>query len=353
MAKYNINDKTILTDSGGRALITERLIYEETFTATNTIAGLPTSYFTDYFFTGFGGSTSGYSSGGVIPAGPGRSDVIDKFPFSSDANATDVGNLTTDRSLGSVGNSSDANGYSAGGSNPGPPYQSNVIDKFPFSSDANATDVGDLTAVRMQGAGQSSTANGYHSGGNLAPDKLNIIDKFPFSSDANATDVGDLTFARGGSGGQSSSSNGYTSGGQPGGLPYTNNIIDKFPFSSDANATDVGDLTIFRYYLSGQGSGSNGYTAGGYGPPFSVNSGHKNEIDKFPFATDGNATDVGDLTVIRSRTAGQSSLSDGYAAGGDPGYLNTIDKFPFSSDANATDVGNLTQGRYEISGQQV
>jgi hypothetical protein len=40
---------------------------------------------------------------------------------------------------------------------------------------------------------------------------------------------------------------GYTSGGQP-----TTNIIDKFPFASDANATDVGDLTQGRYWTAGQ-----------------------------------------------------------------------------------------------------
>jgi hypothetical protein len=32
---------------------------------------------------------------------------------------------------------------------------------------------------------------------------------------------------------------------------------------------------------------------------------------------------------------------------------NTIDKFPFSTDANATDVGDLTVGRYIAAGQQV
>ena len=39
----------------------------------------------------FQGSTSGYTSGGLTPPG---SNVIDKFPFSADANATDVGDLT-------------------------------------------------------------------------------------------------------------------------------------------------------------------------------------------------------------------------------------------------------------------
>ena len=57
-------------------------------------------------------------------------------------------------------------GYSSGGVNaPGPTGPSNVIDKFPFSSDANATDVGDLTVARWGVAGQSSSTHGYNSGG--------------------------------------------------------------------------------------------------------------------------------------------------------------------------------------------
>ena len=150
-------------------------------------------------------------------------------------------------------------GYSSGGfeSSPGNPltYYINVIQKFSFTSDANGTDVGDLTNIRNHAAGQSSSTHGYTSGGQdpspgSAPEaRLNIIDKFPFSSDANATDVGDLTVARFAVAGQSSSDNGYTSGG---GTPVSSNVIDKFPFATDANATDVGDLTFARRYVAGQ-----------------------------------------------------------------------------------------------------
>jgi len=52
--------------------------------------------------------------------------------------------------------------------------------------------VGDLTQSRRRAAGQSSTESGYTAGGQT----VNTIDKFPFSADANATDVGDLTQAR-------------------------------------------------------------------------------------------------------------------------------------------------------------
>ena len=297
---------------------------------------------------GFQGSTSGYTSG--------SSNVIDKFPFATNANATDVGDLTVARNVGLGGQSSSASGYTSGGrSAPLTPATTNVIDKFPFASNANATDVGDLTQGRYAVSAQSSTASGYTCGGGNNPPfiyNINIIDKFPFASNANATDVGDLTQGRYGSTGQTSSTSGYASGGI---APTVNhvNTIDKFPFASNANATDVGDITVKRYLNAGQSSDVSGYTSGGYGTPLRVNV-----IDKFPFASDGNATDVGDLTGTRESAAGQSSAASGYTSGGytiSPANarINIIDKFPFSSDANATDVGDLTQARQGAAGQQI
>jgi hypothetical protein len=174
----------------------------------------------------------------------------------------------------------------------------NIIDQFSFAADANATDVGDLTRSHWRVSGQSSTVSGYTSGGTTPPNatnQSNVIDKFPFATNANATDVGDLTFARHSLAGQSSTVSGYISGGYRNAVPAPSsapqNIIDKFPFASDANATDVGDLTVSRRLAAGQSSDVSGYTSGGLG---STNS---NVIDKFPFATNANATDVGDLTA--------------------------------------------------------
>jgi hypothetical protein len=101
---------------------------------------------------------------------------------------------------------------------------------------------------------------------------------------------------------------GYTSGGYartPPGLPAPaspvtrRNIIEKFPFATNANSTDIGDLTAARSSLSGQSSTLSGYTSGGYVGPAS------NVIEKFPFAADANATDVGDLTEQISGLVGQ------------------------------------------------
>jgi len=151
-------------------------------------------------------------------------------------------------------------GYHSGGTLAS--FANDTINKFPFTSDTNATDVGDLSECRTQNAGQSSTVSGYTSGGGFAPEPtVDTIDKFPFTSDTNATDVGDLTVARRNVAGQTSTVSGYSSGGVP-----TTDTIDKFPFSSDTNATDVGNLSQSRNGSSGQSSRENGYTSGGAPP---------------------------------------------------------------------------------------
>jgi hypothetical protein len=288
----------------------------------------------------FQGSVSGYTSGGDT-----LTNIIDKFPFSSDGNATDVGDLSFLR-RSAAGQSSSTNGYTSGGAAENPVgLYANLIDKFPFAADGNASDVGDLTQGRQDVSGQSSSVSGYTTGGYAAGGgRSDVIDKFSFSSNSNASDVGNLTLSRSGLTGQSSTESGYSSGGYVPSVPPSN-IVDKFPFASDGNATDVGDLTEARFRSAGQSSTVSGYTSGG-SPVF-------NTIDKFPFASNNNATDVGDLTRSSRQGTGQSSTAFGYTSGGAPGPVNTIDKFPFATDSNATDVGDLTQARSSSAGQQV
>jgi hypothetical protein len=220
------------------------------------------------------------------------------------------------------------------------------------SSFANVFITGTDSFLKVGGSLQGEIS-GYTSGGYIPalPTVSNVIDKFPFSTNSNASTVGNLTVRRLGSAGQSSTVSGYNSGGlapPSAPSPIVSNVVDKFPFAANANATDVGDLTVARYYVSGQSSTVSGYTSGGTSP-------YSNVIDKFPFATDANATDVGDLTLARAESAGQSSVVSGYTSGGysfpPSSYYNVIDKFPFSTNANATDVGDLVLSRYGMAGQ--
>lgn len=303
----------------------------------------------------FQGTTAGYSSGGYYHPPATLRNTIDKFPFASDANATDVGDLN-DNQQGKAGQSSTTNGYSSGGKFTSP--MSNWIEKFPFASNANATLPGTLTVARGWAAGQSSSTHGYTSGGMTTISSwTNIIDRFPFSSTETATDVGDISQNRAYSAGQSSLDDGYTSGGYiapP--SPLITNTIDKFPFASNTNATDVGDLTNTRRWVAGQSSTTHGYTTGGQTTQPSII--RSDIIDKFPFASNANATNVGTLSLTRRAGGGQSSLVSGYTSGGygpiNPPVItvNTIDKFPFATDANATNVGGLTTRSYTVAGHQ-
>ena len=82
-----------------------------------------------------------------------------------------------------------------------------------------------------------------------------------------------------------------------------------------------------------------------------------NVIDKYPFASDSNATDVGDLANGDvSNSTPMSSLTYGYVAGGwnDTTWTvrDFIDKWSYASGGNSTDVGNLSTGRGSCAGHQ-
>jgi len=212
-----------------------------------------------------------------------------------------------------------------------------------FTGEVNAKN----TVAGINGQGLTS---GYSSGGLLSPPIAGTsrIDQFPFATNAPATNVGSLSVIRQGAAGQSSPVSGYTSGGStvtPLNPPaVASNIIDKFPFASNGTATDVGDLTVARGNTAGQSSSTTGYSSGGA---------IGNVIDSFPFASDANATDVGDLTAGRYGAASQSSETFGYTSGGGPlppPSAFRIDKFPFATNANATTVGNLSQARISTAG---
>jgi len=347
------NDPTISTNpSGGVGTLWVNKTSGEMYVCTNATAGanIWTNVGTgtgDVMPFVFQGTISGYvSSTNDI----GNGDIIDKFSLVSDANATDVGNLTVKR-LNGAGGCSSTHGYHAGGYT-GVENSSNIIDKYTFAADNDATDVGDLTVGRSYNNGQSSSTHCYATGGAAtwhANSESDRIDKWTTSSDANATDVGNLTLARQqNTAGQSSEAHGYTCGGtHPPGATYTNRI-DKFTFASDNDATDHGDMTTSRNQAAGQSSTTHGYITGGYSP-------NTDKIEKFTFGSNSNAADVGVLTVgNRWSISGQSSTTHGYTSGGYNGsaVLNRIDKFTFASNNDATDVGDLTVARNQTAGTQ-
>lgn len=296
------------------------------------------------------GEIAGYTLGGEDGnpyTTPNYSTVIDKFPFTSDASATDVGDLTQPVSRHSSASSS-SHGYRHGGeAGPTPVSYSNVIDKFPFTSDTNASDVGDMTKVLIDTAGVYSSTHGYVLGGRFP--NTDDIQKYSFASDGNGVFIAELTNVKNRHAGTPSPSDGYTIGGyhSSGNL---NVPVDKISFSSDTDATSIGTLGsshASQFYLAQANSSETQLYAVGGSP------GGSNSITKFPFSSTSPATDVGELFNPFAAGAAQNSTTHGYTSGDvHSGKTTTIQKYSFLSDSPATDVGEITVARAYTAGAQ-
>jgi hypothetical protein len=295
------------------------------------------------------GTNYGYNAGGrriPAPYNQTRRNVLDKFSFVSEGNATSVGSLDAQRADG-AGVCSLTYGYMLGGSRYSTyeQYDVNHIEKYPFTSEHTYTNVGTLTNSLIFNSGQMSNEYGYSSGGRAGVNPpgayYNNIYKFPFVSDGTATDVGDVTHTSYSHTGQSSITHGYTS---------TNTAttgIGEFPFASDGNAIAVGQLSVLRFDTSGHQSLTHGYNSGGWASPNNA------AIDKFPFASGGTSTAVGDLLSGREKTRGGNSAEyKGYMVGGNSNpsvWWTNIESFPFVSDASSVKTGDLTDGRGNVA----
>ena len=106
--------------------------------------------------------------------------------------------------------------------------------------------------------------------------------------------------------------------------------------------SSVGEIAPFFTFMQGE---TYGYSAGGENDSTGL------DIHKTDFASDGDATDHGDLTSASNATAGGSSATHGYIAGGyaqgvPSNAATRIDKFAFSSNTIATTVAHLPTGGY-------
>ena len=145
---------------------------------------------------------------------------------------------------------------------------------------------GDIEPAVYQGV-----SYGYLAGGYPVPVGGNKIDKFSFTTDGNATDVGDLATAVYGPCGHSSTTDGYISGGSIGPPAWTNiSDITKFSFASGGNAVDTTkDLLSIDNGIGSTHSATYAYILGGYAAPV------RSIYQKFAFVSTANSTNIGNL----------------------------------------------------------
>lgn len=365
-----INDETVFDDSRNANVAQIVLNTYGTFLVASNVAPATTPP--------YAGTVSGYASGGVNPAVPAFRNNIQKFPFASDGNSTIVASLIRSRRRGHS-SSSETHGYVIGGDSgtagsgsipisAGNGYELS-IERFPFATDSNAVLSGALNYFRIaSGGGSASPTHAYSSGGRGAFSWIIDTERFPFAADAISAQVGGVQYAVISAAEFSSLTAGYIlsgsliSGGSALPTPAASQTImisavQKYEFAYESDAVQIGDLSLARLLFVGVSSQTHGYGAGGVSPTPVI---RYRTVDKMSFASEGTSSYVGDLTANNASNAQCSSGNNGYVLGGATSNnppapvtsTNAIDKFPFASDANATDVGDLNEGLVQAFGNQ-
>ena len=213
-----------------------------------------------------------------------------------------------------------------------------------LSSQGNAIDFGDLSAVNDSPSATASATRAVFGGGRNHPSYYNKIEFVTIATTSNVTDFGDLTAARSGGQGCGNQTRGlFGPGFNPSGSPTTINTIDFITIATTGDAQDFGDFTeIIR--VAALSSPTRALFGGGYGP---VSPNLFNTIQFVTISTTGNGQDFGDITSARFNMAGSgfSSNTRGLFAGGGSGgsgYVNTIDFVTIATTGNTTDFGDLT-----------
>ena len=267
---------------------------------------------------------------------PGDNADINQVTIPTLGNSTDFGgDLTVGRFWAcGTGNRTRAvvlNGYN----------QSDVIDFGHFSSGSNFTDFGNSTVGRHQGGSLNNQIRAMYLGGGTSS-RTDIVDYVTMSQTGNAVDFGNLSSVSNFSSGVSSSTRGLIAGGfrdPSGGNPH--NTIDYITIMTTGNASDFGDLTVIKAYMGTATSATRGVFAGGQSPN---DSNPTNVIDYVTMATLGNAVDFGDLaTAMGNQDAGVVSncirglFSRGYD---NPNEVNTIEYITIATTGNGQDFGD-------------
>ena len=232
-----------------------------------------------------------------------------------------------------------------------------TVGSVQIMSQGNEVGFGDLTQGRSYPHSVSSGTRAVFGGGGIYPAGAtpfsNVIDYVTIQAGGNGTDFGDLLSTNTtGAGGCSSSTRGLTGSRYP-----HQNVIEYVQINTLGNSIDFGDRTVaVAGYPCALASSTRGVWGGGYLNASPLNSAIVSTIDFVTISSLGNAVKFGDLTKKRGAIAGCSSPVRGLYAGGNdwgPGsgaIVNTIDYITIASEGNASDFGNLTIGRAFWSG---
>ena len=215
------------------------------------------------------------------------------------------------------------------------------IQYYDLDVSSTANNFGNLLADSVNPSGASGGGRGLFAGAATNSGVVNTIQYITIASAGNTTDFGDLTEV---CFNLASASNGNKA-------IYAMNLnnmtssIQEVTIATAGNATAwSGTLTQAKWDGSGASDGTKGFFFGG---KTGANSAAINEIDYVTIATDGNASDWGNLATARKNVGGDSACGTssrilvGGGTNSSGSYTATIDYINPASAGNASSFGNL------------
>ena len=201
--------------------------------------------------------TRGLVGGGYDGSGsgaPNNTETIDFNTIASLGNSTDFGDLTLGR-RGLCGLASPTRGvFAAGYQQPSTSTKTNVIDFVTIASAGNASNFGDLVSQRWGVSPASSATRGVFAGG-ANPSESDSMEFITIASTGDTTDFGDLTQNSGRGAGTSDSIRGVFKIGY---TPSTGqNTLEFVTIATTGNAADFGD-SISKVHSAGMTSNAHG-----------------------------------------------------------------------------------------------
>ena len=292
-----------------------------------------------------GGRGRGIVGGGRNNPSPAVAELtIDMHEIATTGDAVDFGDLVDGNTGAKGGCGSATRAILAGGYDPSPGGLTTQIQYVIMSSGGGANDWGDLAIAKNGIAPGSNDTRGILQGG-ATPDYTSEMSSINIQSLGNDSNFGShLEGAIRNSSCAQNGTRGLFGGGQGPSANYF--TIVSYVFSTTGSGTKFGNLSVDLNSNTAVSSGIRGVWAGGSSPTLSPLT--SNVIEYVTIATEGNATDFGDLTVARRNLSGNTNRIRGTFGGGHPqssgsgNNTNTIDFITIASTGNAQDFGDLT-----------
>ena len=220
------------------------------------------------------------------------------------------------------------------------PTTTGIMEYVTFSSLGGVAEFGTDNGTNQDSSAPASNGTRGIFGNGTAYDA--IIQSINIPTTGDASEFGTLSSGRymGGGAGGASPTRGFFFGGLISGQPAGEKIIETVTFASGGEATKFGELTVGRRAIVAVTNNTRAVSCSGDTPA-------TNTMDFITMTSEGNATDFGDITnQANGYGAGGSSEVRGVISGASPSNGNRIDYITFSTTGNATDFGDTTYGSY-------